>query len=287
LKRFAGFAVVVSKLRCDIESYLENVFCCAAAQNLDRDHGDASKHKSEAIQYIYALVLSSLSQQQQSLSVITSMIPHPPIFLSEIRLTDIYLLLSIGFVWELLQRLVLLLVCRRKPTWLRRQEAQLIVLQNETTKQRNIGPSAFVETSKLERECLAQERKLASVYESRKKRTETIERLLLRYGNLFVAFVVFVGWYGVPILTIEGLDSVLSSTEEEEVIYSSGSAYVDGSTYLKALLFPISYVGFGMKMSKWGMDKELAQSSLGALAVMWSAQSTCSMLMDAVDAFWC
>lgn len=211
------------------------------------------------------------------------MIPHPPIFLSEIRLADIYLLLAIGCAWELLSRILLLLACKRKPMWLLRMEAQLMVLQTETTKKRNMGPSAFVETSKLERECLAQEKKLAQVYEQRKKRTEILEKWLLKYGNRLVALLVFVGWYGVPILTVEGLDSVL---EQEEVIYSSGNSYVDGGAYLKALLFPISYVGFGMKMSKWGMaTTELAQSSLGGMAVMWSAQSTCSMIMDAVDAY--
>lgn len=56
LKRFAGFAVVVSKLRCDIESYLENVFCCAAAQNLATM---ATRANIKAKQYSIYIRLSS------------------------------------------------------------------------------------------------------------------------------------------------------------------------------------------------------------------------------------
>lgn len=211
------------------------------------------------------------------------MIPHPPIFLSEIRLTDIYLLLVVGFTWELLARTILLLLCRRKPDWLIRQEAELSLLQTETNHKRNMGPAAFVETSKLERLCLQKERELNQTYQKRKQQTESLERTLLRHGNWIISAVIFVAYYGVPIITLEGLDSVLM--QDAEVVYSMGNSYVDGGAYLKALLFPISYIGFGMKLSKWGMAADQAPASLGALAVMWSAQVTCTQMMDAVDAY--
>lgn len=210
------------------------------------------------------------------------MIPHPPIFLSDIRLADIYLLLAIGFIWELLLRSILLVTCRLKPHSLTVQEAEFQVLQQETNTKRNLGPAAFVETSKLERLLLLKERELSETYQQRKQRTERLEKLLLRYGNLSVAAVVFLAYYGIPVITLEGLDSVLMP--DSEVVYSLGQSYVDGGVYLKALLFPISYIGFGMKLSKWGMG-EAAPASLGALAVLWSSQVTCSQLMDAVDAY--
>jgi hypothetical protein len=56
-------------------------------------------------------------------------------------------------------------------------------------------------------------------------------------------------------------------------------------SFLQALLFPVSYVGIGAKVSKWGIDSEVATSSIGALVVMWSAQVTTGKLMDAVDAY--
>ena len=56
-------------------------------------------------------------------------------------------------------------------------------------------------------------------------------------------------------------------------------------SFFKALLFPVSYVGIGTKIAKWGIDPEVATSSIGALVVMWSAQVTTGKLMDAVDAY--
>ncbi|GKY96812.1 hypothetical protein MPSEU_000640400 [Mayamaea pseudoterrestris] len=212
------------------------------------------------------------------------MIPHPPIFLSDIRVTDIYVLLAIGFLWELLVRSIRLLACLRKPHWLLQQEAQLSLLKQIVTQHQNMGPSAFVETSKLERKLLQSERNLAQVYLRRAQKQKKIEKLLQRYGNWFNAGLVFIAYYGVPVLTLEGLDSVLSN-DGSDVMYSLGQDYVDGGAYLKALLFPISYIGFGLKLSKWGMPASHAPASVGALAVMWSAQVTCSHLMDAVDAY--
>jgi hypothetical protein len=212
-----------------------------------------------------------------------TMIPHPPIFLSDIRLADIYFLLAVGYAWELLARLLLLFGCRRKPDWLLQKEGQLVVLQQEVTLKRNMGPHAFVETSKLERILLQKERELSELQTYRKQQTEALEKLILRYGNWAVSLLIFVAYYGVPVITLEGLDSVLM--QNDEVMYNLGNQYVSGGTYLKALLFPISYIGFGMKLSKWGMAADQAPASLGALAVMWSAQVTCSQIMDVVDAY--
>ena len=211
------------------------------------------------------------------------MIPHPPIFLSDIRLADIYVLLALGFVWELLVRVMLLLQCRRTPKSLLQKQAQLQVLTAETNHKRNLGPSAFVETSKLERLLLQHERELAALNQKRLLKTKRLEKLLQRYGNWCLAAVVFVIYYGVPVMTLEGLDSMLMP--DAEVVYSLGQSYVDGGVYLKALLFPISYIGMGMKLSKWGMHADLAPASLGALAVVWSSQVLCSQVMDAVDAY--
>ena len=95
-------------------------------------------------------------------------IPHPTLFLSHIRVNDIWFLLAVGAVWELFCRLVVLLV-RMKPAWLIEKEVALAVLQVETNAKRKLGPSAFVETSKLERQVLVQQRELEKIYADRKR----------------------------------------------------------------------------------------------------------------------
>lgn len=198
-------------------------------------------------------------------------IPHQPIYLNEIRLNDIWLLLAVGALWEVACRLVLLYV-KIKPASLLKKEEELDLLQQETNFKRKLGPSAFVETSKLERQVLALEKELEQTYLKRRKTVEDLERILLRYGNMILSFTVFILYYGVPMLTLEGLEEGIGD-------------YVGAGNYMRALLFPVSYIGFGVRISKWGLPKETAAASVGALVVMWSSQVTAAKLMDAVEAF--
>jgi hypothetical protein len=50
----------------------------------------------------------------------------------------------------------------------------------------------------------------------------------------------------------------------------------------KTFLFPLSYVGVGIKLSQFGLTNP--HSSLGALLVFWSAQMTVAKIMDGVEA---
>jgi len=59
----------------------------------------------------------------------------------------------------------------------------------------------------------------------------------------------------------------------------------DPGLFFKRALFPISYVGMGQKLSKWGLGAS-ADSSIGALMVLWSAQVTVGKLFDAIDAYY-
>ena len=102
-----------------------------------------------------------------------AIIPHPPVHLSLIRVHDIWLLLAVGAGWELLCRTVLLLV-RRKSSTLVQQQAHLRRLQAQVTEKRKLGPSAFVETPKLERQVLVLERELGKIYETRKQYVHTL-----------------------------------------------------------------------------------------------------------------
>ena len=106
---------------------------------------------------------------------------------------------------------------------------------------------------------------------------DQVEKQLLRYGNIVISVVIFFLYYGVPMLTVE--------TGPERSL----GDYQDAGTFFRRLLFPISYVGMGQKISKWGiasstgMDRD---ASVGALVVMWSSQSLVGKLFDAVDAYY-
>ena len=201
-------------------------------------------------------------------------IPHPPIYLSLIRINDIWLLLAIGASYELLCRLYLLNL-KIKPSVLVRLEQQLETLQIETNAKRKLGQSAFVETSKLERQCLALEKKVEEINDMLQHQVQNAEKVLLRGGNMQLAVLVWLLYYSVPIMTVEEVETT-----------GEIGAYISAGTFLKTMFFPIASVGLGVRVSRFGLPAELATSSIGGLMVMWSAQATIGKLMDAVDAYY-
>lgn len=197
-------------------------------------------------------------------------IPHPPIHLSLIRIHDLWFLLAVGALYELLCRLYLLQI-KIKPRHVLTLEAQHKSLQQQVEHKRKLGPSAFVETSKLERQLLQLEKELETVRAKRKTQAEATEKLLLRSGNMRLSFLVWVLWYSIPILRVDDLEIAIGE-------------YAPAGSFLKNLFFPISASGVGYRISKIGLPS--AVDSLGALLVMWSAQVTVGKLMDAVDAYY-
>lgn len=194
-------------------------------------------------------------------------LPHPPLYLSEIRPLDILLLLMGGALWEALARLILL-QAKRKPRALRQQERDWEALSYEVQQKRKLGPPAFVECSKLERQLLSLEKDLDATRETRKATLKRMERALLRYGNIIVSLIIFIFYYGVPIVALEPLEQAMGP-------YASPP--------LKTMLFPVSYVGIGMRVARWGLAEPT--NSIGALVVFWSSQVLCGQAFDAVDAY--
>ena len=194
-------------------------------------------------------------------------LPHPPMYLSEIRPIDICVLLTAGFCWEAVARLILL-QAKRKPSSLRKKEQEWEALSYETNQKRKLGQAAFVECSKLERQLLALEKELDQTRTTRKESLKQIERSLLRYGNILVSLIIFVLYYGVPVVALEPL-------EQEMGVYASPP--------MKTMLFPVSYVGIGMRVARFGLEDQ--QNSVGALVVFWSSQVLCGQVFDAIDAY--
>jgi hypothetical protein len=215
------------------------------------------------------------------------LLQHPLMHLSEIRPIDIWLLVSLGTLYEVTSR-VYLHFAKRKPMSLLEQEAQLQVMQKETERLRKMGPKSFVETSKLERKVLALEKKLVEIKTKRKARLEQLEKSILRKGNLILSLLVFILYFGVSIMRLQFDEDTAPSLEAlagvEMSSSSSTTPRVIKQAALQSLLFPISYLGFGIKISRLGLVDP--KNSIGALVVLWASQVTWGKLFDVMDAYY-
>ncbi|OEU17452.1 hypothetical protein FRACYDRAFT_237870 [Fragilariopsis cylindrus CCMP1102] len=203
------------------------------------------------------------------------LIPHNLMPVGTVRPYDILILLAIGAIFESATR-ILLLFYKRKPDSIRKREYALKVLEQRVKKSRALGPPSFVETSKLERQMLAEEKKLTELAEKRTVKLEQNEKLIKNLGYAFNIIVLFC-WYGVPVMEFSGErilspDMILSQKESQNAAISAFDAY----------LFPLSYLGIGVKISKLGLANP--RSSTGALLVVWAAQTTVGKIMDGVEA---
>lgn len=212
---------------------------------------------------------------------------HPLMHLSEIRPIDIWLLMSLGTIYEVGSRLYLHFA-KRKPMSLLEKEAKLQVMQHETERLRKMGPKAFVETSKLERQVLALEKVVTEIKTKRKARLEQLEKSILRKGNMILSLVIFILYFGVPMVRLK--------FDEDEAPFETllvAATTTDTDKFvpprlqqaaLQSLLFPISYLGFGIKISRLGLIDP--KNSIGALVVLWSSQVTWGKLFDVIDAYY-
>jgi hypothetical protein len=111
--------------------------------------------------------------------------------------------------------------------------------------------------------------------------SEAVEKQLLRYGNLQVSFLIFFLYYGVPIVTVE-MGRRLAASDDGVVVPEFETA----GRFLRSFLFPLSTIGMGVRMSRWGMSHTEADASIGGLVVFWAGQVTAGKLMDAMDALY-
>jgi hypothetical protein len=200
---------------------------------------------------------------------ITMVVPHQAIPLQEIRPFDIWFLLGLGVLVEVVSR-YLSFTTKSKSSRERALDEDLVRLNFETAQKRRLGPSAFVETSKLERQVLAKEKELEKMISTRKANTERVAKLV-KNGSLAIYTVVAIAYYSLPIFKIDGMkiDGDLSLIDEDRAL-----------GFLQGFLFPISYVGIGMKISRYGLHK----AGIGALVVLWSSQVTVGKIIDGIEA---
>jgi len=204
---------------------------------------------------------------------------NPSIPLSVLRADDILVLLAIGGVYELSVRTV----AYRTKTRTRAERSlrsELHQIRYEIAKSRSLGPSAFVKTSKLERSVLAKEKELIKIEEGRKKKVEGVARVV-KNVTMALNLTLFFLFYSVRVLSIDGRRAAVSpiSTSNEGNVVSEEEA---ATTFMNGMLFPLSYIGFGLRFAGIGLAERA--SSFGALVVFWSAQSTVGKISEAVEA---
>ncbi len=189
---------------------------------------------------------------------------------------DMLVLLVAGAAWEVILRAILW-KHKNKPTSTKVREIKLKELERRVRKSRDLGPSAFVETSKLERQQLAEEKALATLAEERQADLASWKKLS-RNLNIGVCTIIFFAFYGIPLLEfmpdfVTPRAGELLTTEEAVKIAESS---------MQAFLFPLSLIGVAIKASKWGLPNP--KSSVGALLVFWSAQTTMGKIIDGIEA---
>ncbi|KAL7538331.1 hypothetical protein ACHAXR_008475 [Thalassiosira sp. AJA248-18] len=202
-------------------------------------------------------------------------LPYPEIPYKIVHTGDIVLLLSFGFLYELVIRIYQHRNERRTPLE-RKSSIHLATLRYEAAKKRALGPSAFVETAKLERAVLATEKEVAKLVEEREARKARVAKLIKKC-NLATNFLVLMTYWGVAMVVIDGSRIDNNSDESlDEVITDVERA----STFWKGFLFPLSYNMMAYKITGFGIDKDMRHSCVGALAVVWAARVTCGEVID-------
>lgn len=204
-----------------------------------------------------------------------SFIPYPDIPYKVVHAGDIVLLLALGFIYEFIMR-VYQYKNERRTKHERNMNIHNATLKYEAAKKRALGPSAFVETAKLERAVLATEKELNKLVEDRASRKASTAKLIKKC-NFATNMLIIMAYWGISMVVIDGsrLDDGNSSANYEVI-----TDVERASTFFKGLLFPLSYNGLNYKIAQFGIDSEMRPSCLGALAVVWAARVTCGELAE-------
>ena len=141
--------------------------------------------------------------------------------------------------------------------------AELHDLRFETAKKRSLGPSAFVETAKLERQVLAKEKELASMESGRSDRIAKVEAIIKK-ASTAVQLIIFLVYWGVPILSVDG-SRIASSASVGHIVSAEDAA----NACMRGICFPYCV---WLKVAAMGVTEQA--SSIGALVVYWSSQTT-------------
>ncbi|KAL7478941.1 hypothetical protein ACHAW6_004695, partial [Cyclotella cf. meneghiniana] len=171
---------------------------------------------------------------------------YPQIPFIIVHSADIALLLTLGALYELSVRLYKH-SNERRTVHERKINIHLAALKYEAARKRALGPSAFVETAKLERAVLATEKELTKIIDEREARTaRTAKRI--KTVNLVSNVAVLLTYWGVAMLAIDG-----SRVHDDELHDQVTTDEERAAAFWKGFLFPLSYHGLGYKIAQLGI----------------------------------
>ena len=197
-------------------------------------------------------------------------LPHPSIIpYTIVHSADIAILLAFGFVYEIAIRLYKH-NNESRTSRERKVNIHLATLRYEAAKKRALGPSAFVETSKLERAVLATEKEVEKLKKEREARSARTAKLIKKC-NLVTNILVMLMYYGVAMVAIDGSRIIDENIGSNDKIISD---FERASSFWKGLFFPLTYHGMGYKIAQYGIESSVKASCVGALAVFWAARTT-------------
>jgi hypothetical protein len=209
--------------------------------------------------------------------------PHQTIIpIGSTRPDDIIFMLVAGAAVEFIVRFISFRA-RVIPSHEQKLRIKLKVLRHEIAHKRQLGPSAFVETSKLERQLLSLEKELNQMDEARKERVKQREKIAKKFSN-GMNIVIFLLYYGVQLFTLNGFQLALLSENKYSPERAAATEFENAlaASFLKRLLFPLSFVGLGIKISRLGLPQKA--SSIGALVVYWCGQTLMAKLLMSLEA---
>lgn len=180
-----------------------------------------------------------------------------------------------AFLYELYTRIYQYRNERRTPNE-HKLGIHLAALRYEAVKKRALGPSAFVETSKLERAVLSTEKNLAKLAEEKESR-KTHAAKLIKKCNVATNCLILLAYWGVAIVAIDG--SRVCERNDESSYKEELTEVERASVFWKGFLFPLSYNGMAYKIAQYGIHSDMRSSCLGALTVVWAARATCGEIV--------
>merc|ERR1711939_130634 len=105
---------------------------------------------------------------------------------------------------------------------------------------------------------------------------------ITRNVNIIVNIVVFTFYYTVSLLSIRKNLSTNVDDSQIKLYSNSGGEGTREAKLYNALLFPISYLGIGMKFARFGLEDK--GTNISALEVFWSGKLLAEKVIDCVEA---
>lgn len=196
---------------------------------------------------------------------------------------DILVLLTVSSLFVTLCQIYLYVIQRTSST----EQAlykNIYMHRHLVAQGRTKGPSAFVETSKLERALLQLEKQMNDTKTTRSNQIDAFLKLKKRIGYALY-ILVFALYYGIPMIQMDGF-RVSNMDEDSSSRNVEDTEDVVAAQFMKELLFPMYASRFFIRLANWGLPSTCNPfSSLGALMIFWSGEITITKLLESAFGF--